>query len=83
MTLEVRGLDEVAIDKGEMTDAGASEKAGGRCTGGTDADDGDVSAAEMLLAGFTDAGEEDLAGVAFAIGDGESGRRLKELRARA
>ena len=80
LALEVGGLDEVAIDEGEMTDAGAGEEAGRGGSGGTDADDGDAGAAEILLAGLTDAGEEDLAGVAFAVGDGEGGRGADGVR---
>ena len=54
-----------------MTDAGAGEEACGGCTGCADADDCDVGAGEELLAGVADAGEENLAGVTVAIGEGE------------
>ena len=70
LALEVGGLDEVAIDEGEMADAGAGEEAGGCCSCGADADDGDVGVGEELLAGVADAGKEDLAGVAILVGDG-------------
>jgi hypothetical protein len=62
-------FDEVAVDKGEGADAGAGEEGGGGGSGGSYADDGDVGGAEQLLAGGTDAGEEDLAGVAVVLGD--------------
>jgi hypothetical protein len=70
LALEVGGLDEVAVDEGEMAYAGAGEKAGCGCSGCADADDGDVGAAEELLAGLADGGEEDLAGVTVLIRDG-------------
>ena len=65
LALEIRGLNEVAIDEGEVADAGAGEERGGRGPGGADADDGDMGASEGQLAGLADAGKEDLAGVAF------------------
>ena len=70
LALEVGGLDEVAVDEGEVADAGAGQQAGGGGSGGTDADDGDVGAGEEVLAGLADGGEEDLAGVAVGVGDG-------------
>jgi hypothetical protein len=69
LALEVGGLDEVAVDEGEVADAGAGEQAGGGGSGGPDADDGDVGVGEEVLAALADAGEEDLAGVAFAVVD--------------
>jgi hypothetical protein len=69
LALEVRGLDEVAIYQSKPAYAGAGEQACGGGTGGSYADDGNVGAGEELLAGFADAGEEDLAGVAVLIGD--------------
>jgi hypothetical protein len=77
LALEVGGLDEIAVDEGEMADAGAGEEAGGCCAGCADTDDGDVRMGEELLAGFAYAGKEDLAGVAVLVtdrvGDGEIG----------
>lgn len=70
LALEVGGLDEVAVYQGKPADASAGKEAGRGCAGGSYADDGDVGAGEELLAGFADAGEEDLAGVAVLIGDG-------------
>lgn len=70
LALEVGGLDEVAVDKGEGADSGAGEERGGGGSGGSDADDGDVSGGEVLLAGGADAGEEDLARVPGFIGEG-------------
>ena len=88
LSLEVGGLDEVAVDEGEVADAGAGEQRGGGGTGGANADDGDVGAGEGLLAAVADAGKEDLAGVAgvqvlgvdgalgdFGVGVGLSRRR--------
>ncbi len=70
LALEVGGFDEVAVDEGEMADSGTGQQARGGCSGGADADDGDMRLAEKLLSSLADAGEEDLAGVAFLIGDG-------------
>jgi hypothetical protein len=56
-----------------VADAGAGEQTGGGRTGGSDANDRDVSGGEALLAAVADAGEEHLAGVAFGeveIGQG-------------
>ncbi len=64
LTLEVGGLDEITVDKGDVADAGAGEERGGGSAGGTDADDGDAGVGEGLLAALADAREEDLAGVA-------------------
>ena len=74
LTLEVGGLDEVAVDEGEGADAGAGEEGCGCGSGGSDADDGDVSRGEEVLASGSDAGEEDLAGVAVVIGVLRHGR---------
>jgi len=74
LALEVGGLDEVAVDEGESADAGAGEEGCGCGSGGSDADDGDVGGCEQLLAGGTDAGEENLAGVAIGVdGGGDRG----------
>jgi hypothetical protein len=73
LALEVGGLDEVAVDESQPADAGASQEAGGGGTGGADADDGDVGSSKELLAGFADAGEEDLAGVTVFIRKGQTG----------
>ena len=70
LTLEIGGFDEVAVDEGKGADAGAGEERGGCGSGGADADDGDVRGGEELLARGSNAGEEDLAGVAVLIGDG-------------
>ena len=67
LALEVGGFDEVAVDEGEGADAGAGEECGGCGSGGSDAYDGDVGISEEVLAGGSDAGEEDLAGVAVVI----------------
>jgi len=69
LALEVGGFDEVAVDEGECSDAGAGEQRGSGGSGGSDADDSDVRTGEELLAGGTDAGEENLAGVAVVSGD--------------
>ncbi len=42
LALEVAVLDEVAVNEGEVADAGAGEKGGGGSSGGSAADDGDV-----------------------------------------
>jgi hypothetical protein len=73
LTLEVGGFDEVTVDKGESADPGASEERGGGGSGGSDADNGDLGGAKQVLTILSDAGEEDLAGVAFVIGDGRRG----------
>ncbi len=70
LALEVGGLDEVAVDEGDVADAGAGEERGGCGSGGAYADDGDAGLAEQLLAGGADSGEENLAGVAVGIGNG-------------
>ena len=70
LTLKVRGLDKVAVDEGEMADAGAGEQRGGGGSGGTDANNGDMGAGKGVLAGLTDAGKEDLPGVALRRGRG-------------
>jgi hypothetical protein len=75
LSLEVGLFDEVAIDEGEVADAGAGEQGCGGGSGGSAADDGDVGLGEPLLAFGADAGEEDLAGVAARGGD--VGRILK------
>jgi len=74
LALEVGGFDEVAVDEGEGADAGAGEEGGGGGSGGSYADDGYVGGAEEMLTCGSDAGEEDLAGVAVVIGDGREGR---------
>jgi len=71
LALEVGGLYEVAVDEGEAAYAGTGQEAGGGGSGGSDSDDGDVGAGEELLAGGADGGEEDLAGVAVGVGDGD------------
>ncbi len=66
-----------------MADAGAGEQRGGGGPGGADPDDGDAGGTEQSLTGFSDAGEEDLAGVAGAEGirgselRGEEGRHTR------
>lgn len=70
LTLEIGGFDEVAIDEGEGSDAGAGQEGCGCGTSGSAADDGDMSGGEELLAGGPDAFEEDLARVSVVIGDG-------------
>jgi hypothetical protein len=70
LALEIGGFDEVAVDEGEVADAGAGEEAGGGGSGGSNADDGDVAEGEALLAEGPDAGEENLARVAGLVGDG-------------
>jgi len=69
LTLEVRGLDEIAVDEGEAADSGSGEEAGGGGSGGPYSYDGDVSSDEKLLAGGSDGGEEDLPGVAVCVRD--------------
>jgi len=73
LALEVRGFDEITVDEGEGAYARTGEERRGCGSGGSDANDGDVGGAKELLAGGTDAGEEDLARVAVVIGDGVSG----------
>ena len=70
LSLEVGGFDEVSVDESESADAGAGEERGCRGSGGSDAYDGNVGGGEKGLAGFADAGEEDLTGVAVVVGDG-------------
>jgi len=70
LALEVGGLDEVAVDEGEGADAGAGEEGGCCCSGGSAADDGDVRGGELALALSSDAGEEDLTGVAVVVVNG-------------
>ena len=76
LALKVGGLDEVAIDEGEGSDACAGEEGSGCGAGGSDADDGDMSRGEELLAGGGDAGEEDLTGIAVVLGNGRGGRKI-------
>ncbi len=66
LALEVGGFDEVAVDEGQGADASAGQQRSRGRTGRSAAYDGDVGAGELELAGFADAGEEDLAGVAVA-----------------
>ena len=73
LALEVGGFDEVSVDEGEDADAGAGEERGGGSSGGSDADDGDVGAGEKGLASGSDAGEDNLTGVAGFVGDGTAG----------
>jgi hypothetical protein len=75
LALEVGGFDEVAVDEGEGADPGPGQERGGGGSGGSYADDGYVGGTKQLLAGESDAGEEDLAGVAVVIADGR-GRRF-------
>jgi hypothetical protein len=81
LALEVRGLDEVAVDEGEGSDTGAGEEGGGGGSGGSDSDDGYVRGGEELLAGGSYPGKEDLAGVAVLIGDEARGGRGVDLGA--
>ena len=60
LALEVGRLDEVAIDEGEGSDAGAGEERGSRGSSGSAADDRSVRGGKALLAGEADSGEEDL-----------------------
>ena len=69
LALEVGGFDEVAIDEGESADAGAGEEGCGGGSGGSDAYDGYMGGGEEGLASGSDAGEEDLSGVAVVICD--------------
>jgi hypothetical protein len=71
LPLKVGGFDEVTIDEGEGADAGAGEEGGRGSSGGSDAYDGDVRGCESLLAGCSDAGKEDLTGVAIIDLDGD------------
>ena len=71
LALEVGGLDEVAVDEGEGADAGSGEERGCCCSGGSAADDGDVRGGELALALGSDAGEEDLTGVAVVVVNGD------------
>jgi hypothetical protein len=57
LALEVGGLDEVAVDEGEGTNAGAGEQRCGGCAHGSAADDRNMGGGEPLLALLTDAGE--------------------------
>jgi len=70
LALEVGGLDEVAIDEGEVADPGARKEACGGGAGCADAHDSSVGVGEELLAGCADAGEEDLTGVAVLVIEG-------------
>ena len=64
LALEVGGFDEVAIEDGEVSDAGAGEGGGVIGTEGAAADDGDVGGEETGLSVDADAGEESLTRVA-------------------
>ena len=66
LTLEVGGLDEVAVDDGEVADAGPREQTGGSGSGGSAADEGNVSGGELLLASDTDGRKKTLPGIAIA-----------------
>ena len=64
LALEVGGFDEIAIEDGEMAEAGAGESGGMIGAEGSAADDGEVGGEEFGLTFGADAGEENLAGVA-------------------
>lgn len=64
LPLQVAGLDEVAVDEREATDAGSREQRGDGGTGGADAEDGNVSRGETGLASDADRDKESLARVA-------------------
>ncbi len=81
LALEVGGLDEVAVDEGEGTNTGAGKQRCGGCAHGPAADDGDMGGGQPLLALLANAGEEDLAGIAVGVGDGQGFRR-RSLRMR-
>ena len=61
--MKIGGLDEIAVDDGQLTDTRAGEETGGCRSGGSAADNGDMRGGEMSLALLADAGEEDLPGV--------------------
>ena len=69
LALEVGGFDEVAVDHGEISDAGPGEERCGCGSSGAYSNDGYVGGGEELLAGGANAWEEDLAGVTVVIGD--------------
>ena len=68
LALQVALLDEVAVDEGERTHAGARQQACRCRTGGADANHGHMGALDPGLARGTNAGEEDLARVPFVRG---------------
>ncbi len=73
LSLEVGGLDEVAVDEGKGADSGAGEERGRGRSHGPAAYDGNVGGGKALLAKRADAGEENLTGVAVVIRDCVSG----------
>jgi len=65
LALEIRGLDEIAVDDTEIADSRAHQKIGSRGTDGAAADNSGARSVDFLLALRTDAGEEYLARVFF------------------
>jgi hypothetical protein len=70
LALEVRGLDEVAVDQGKGADAGAREQRSGGGAGGATTDQRDVRLGEPPLARFADAGKELIVALARADSSG-------------
>lgn len=68
LALEIGGFNEVAIEDGEVPDAGAGESGGVISAESAAADDGDAGGEEAGLAFGADAGEENLAGIAVQRG---------------
>src|SRR6266436_4211778 len=65
LTLQVRGLDEIAIDDSEVADARTNEKIGGGSADGAATDDGRPRGEQPLLPLRADPGKEHLARVFF------------------
>jgi len=74
LALKVGRLDEIAVKNAETANAGAGEQSGGGSADGAAADYDGAGRGKALLAGFTNAGEENLARVAFERG-GVAGER--------
>jgi hypothetical protein len=74
LALKVGGLDEIAVNKGEAANSGASQQTGGSSARGSHTHDGNMSGAEAALPMLANAGEQHLARIPFAVVD--SFRRL-------
>jgi len=75
LALQVRGLDEVAVNDAEMAQSGAHKQVGERCAQRARTDKHRARGQQALLTGLADRGEEDLSRI-FA---GELGVHLRVL----
>ena len=73
LAVEVGAFDEVAVDDGELPDAGTGEEVGADAAERSDADDEGVGRGELGLSFGSDGAGAGLAGVAFVVGVGAHG----------